>query len=178
MPDIITHYLAMNSPEALKAKLKPDGFQVIESQVKQYPVNRFLYQLVGTDWNWDDKDSFSDEDWEAYVERENLRTWIAYFKGSIAGFFELEKQQDSAVEITYFGLAPGFIGEGFGGYLLSCAVESAWTWGDTKRVFLHTCSLDHQSALNNYLARGFDIYRQSNEFRKAIPNCRTRMKRG
>jgi hypothetical protein len=86
-----------------------------------------LYQFVGEGWNWNDKDSFSDEEWREYSENENLRIWVAYFRGSISGYFELERQPNSNVEITYFGLAPGFIGKGFGGYFLSYAIKSAWT---------------------------------------------------
>lgn len=162
MSEIVTYFLEMNTPLNLKEKPKPDGFETFEAEIKQYKFNRFMYQLVGEGWNWNDKDSFSDEEWKEYSESENLRTWVAYFKGSIAGYFELERQPNSNVEITYFGLSPNFIGMGFGGYLLSHAIKSAWNWGDTKRVWLHTCSLDHESALNNYIARGFEIYRKSN----------------
>lgn len=161
MPEIITYYLEMKSPQMLKEKAKPEDFDVIEAEVKQYQLNRFLYQFVGETWQWKDKNSLTVEEWKDYAENDNLRTWVAYYRGSIAGYFELQRQADANVEIIYFGLAPGFIGKGFGGYLLSCAIKSAWAWGDTKRVWVHTCSLDHESALNNYLARGFEIYDQT-----------------
>lgn len=161
MPEIVTYFLEMNTPQNLKEKPKPDRFEVNEAEIKQYKFNRFMYQFIGEHWNWNDKDSFSDETWKGYSESENLRTWVAYFKGSIAGYFELERQPNSNVEVTYFGLAPDFIGKGFGGYLLSYAIKSAWGWEGTKRVWLHTCSLDHESAINNYMARGFEIYRES-----------------
>jgi len=50
--------------------------------------------------------------------------------------------------------------KGLGGGLLSAAVEKAWEM-ETKRVWVHTCSLDHPYALNNYQARGFQIYRET-----------------
>lgn len=62
------------------------------------------------------------------------------------------------MEIAYFGLAPRFIGEGIGGYFLSHAITSAWSWDGTKRVWVHTCTLDHPGALPNYQARGMTIY--------------------
>jgi hypothetical protein len=43
--------------------------------------------------------------------------------------------------------------------MLTKAVERAWARG-TNRVWLHTSSLDHSSALLNYLARGFSIWKQ------------------
>ena len=125
----------------------------------QFQFNRFLYQLVGKDWAWTDRLSWSDEQWKAYAESDNLRTWVAYYKGSPAGYYELEQQKGGDVEIAYFGLAPKFIGQGFGGYLLSRAIKSAWKMKGTKRVWVHTCTLDHPSALHNYQARGLEVYR-------------------
>jgi len=101
--------------------------------------------------------------WKEFAENENLRTWVAYYKGSPAGYYELQQQDDGDVEIAYFGLAPKFIGKGFGGYLLSQAIESAWDWKGTKRVWVHTCTLDHPSALQNYKARGLEVYRVETE---------------
>ena len=76
-----------------------------------------------------------------------------------AGYVELRKYPDAAVEIAYFGLLPAFVGQGLGKFLLTKAVERAWARG-AARVWLHTSSLDHSSALSNYLARGFSIWKQ------------------
>ena len=156
-------YLEMLSPSQLNAKEKPTGLEITEAGFDEFRFNRYLYQLVGEAWDWTDKLDLSDEDWKAYVERENLRTWVAYEQGSIAGYYELEKQAEETVQIAYFGLAPAFIGKGFGGYLLSHAIESAWQWGNTQRVWVHTCTEDHPSALANYQARGFQLYRTETE---------------
>ena len=161
MTQVITYNLEMKSPDALKEKEKPPGIEILEAEVKQYRFNRFLYQFIGEDWNWTDKISWSDEQWKNYSDSENLQTWVAYYKGSIAGYYELEKQADGNIEIAYFGLSPRFIGMGFGGYLVSHAVKSAWAWEGAERVWVHTCSLDHESALHNYQARGFQLYHQT-----------------
>ena len=71
-----------------------------------------------------------------------------------AGYFELEEQDVATVELVYFGLLPRFIDQGFGSAFLTVAIEQAWQL-DAKRVWVHTCTLDHPSALANYLARGF-----------------------
>ncbi len=160
MSEVTTYYLEMKSEDSLIEKNKSQNLQIVEAEIKEYKLNLFLYQLVGENWGWKDKLSLSIEDWKKYAESENVRTWVAYWKGSIAGYYELEKQPDGNVEIAYFGLAPNFIGKEFGGYLLSQAIKSAWTLQDTKRVWVHTCSLDHKSALDNYLARGFQLYRE------------------
>jgi GNAT superfamily N-acetyltransferase len=114
--------------------------------------------LVGEKWSWTDKLKLSDEEWRRYVESENLRTWVAYSRGEIAGYYELQRQEKGNVEIAYFGLTPKFIGKGYGGYLLTHAILSAWSWGETRRVWVHTCTSDHVAALQNYKARGLKIY--------------------
>ena len=159
MDEVTTYFLEMKSACSLKVKSESKGLHLYECEIKQFQVNRFLYQFVGEAWQWIDKLSWSDEQWQAYAENDNLRTWIAYYQGSPAGYYELQQQVGSNVEIAYFGLAPKFIGQGFGGYLLSQAIKSAWAWQGTQRVWVHTCTLDHPSALQNYQARGMEIYR-------------------
>ncbi len=159
MPKVTTYYLEMKSPFSLKEKTESNGLHVYECEIKQFQFNRFLYQFIGEAWAWKNKLSWSGEQWKAYVENDNLRTWVAHYKGSPAGYYELQQQDHSNVEIVYFGLALKFIGQGFGGYLLSHAIKAAWKWGNTKRVWVHTCTLDHPNALHNYTARGMEIYR-------------------
>jgi GNAT superfamily N-acetyltransferase len=158
LSSVSTYYLEMTSVGALKASPAVGGLTITEVEIDQPPFNRFLYQLVGGPWQWVDKLELSDEQWRRYVENEHLRTWVAYHRGAIAGYYELQQQPDDTVEIMYFGLAPGFIGLGFGGYLLTHALRSAWAWGNTRRVWVHTCSLDHPRALANYQARGLRLY--------------------
>lgn len=161
--DNITYYLDMHSPEQLRGKPLPDDLQVVECRIKQFQLNRFLYALVGEPWAWTDKLAWSDAQWREAIERDDHRTWVAYHQGAIAGYYELQRDADGAVEILYFGLAEAFFGQGFGGPLLTHALQSAWAWPGTKRVWVHTCSLDHPSALANYQARGLELYRQERE---------------
>jgi len=74
------------------------------------------------------------------------------------GYFELARQGGDDIEIAYLGLLPRFIGQGFGGILLTAAASRAWELG-ANRVWVHTCTLDHPQALSNYQARGFRVYR-------------------
>ncbi len=159
-PGYTTFYLEMNNPHELDAKALPAELSVLEAEVPQYQLNRFLYQLVGASWESGDLDEWTDEQWREKVEDENLRTWVAYYRGSIAGYYELHRPDGSDTEILYFGLAPEFIGRGFGGPLLSHAIRSAWSWAGTERVWVHTCTFDHPSALQNYQARGMRLYDQ------------------
>ena len=156
---VTTCYLEMTAPQDLRAAHSNNPeLQVIQAQIPYPPFNRFLYEVVGKAWSWTDKLSWSEEQWSDYVCRPELQTWVAYLSGTPAGYFELEKQNES-VEIAYFGLLPQFIGQGIGGHLLTRAVEQAWQM-QARRVWVHTCTLDHPSALSNYQARGFRLFKQ------------------
>ena len=159
MTEVTTYYLEMRSPSALIDSTAAKGLEIVECEIKQFQFNRFLYQLVGSDWQWTDKNDWTAAQWRAFAENDHLRTWVGYCKGSPAGYFELQQQRDGDVEIAYFGLAPRFIGKGFGGVLLARAIRSAWAWEGTRRVWVHTCSLDHPMALPNYQARGLVVYK-------------------
>jgi GNAT superfamily N-acetyltransferase len=158
MSEITVWYLQASSEQELLSAADPGSATILEARVKQYPFNRFLYQLVGGPWQWTDRLSWTDQQWRDYAEADNLRTWVAWVEGSPAGYFELQKDSSGEVEICYFGLGEKFIGRGLGGHLLSETIRQAWAW-HASRVVVNTCSLDHPSALANYQARGMSIFK-------------------
>ncbi len=162
MTSIVTSYLEMRSPDQLRPK-RCEGrrFQIREMKERDWRFNRDLYLAVGQMWSWDDKRVWSDEQWKEYGLAPELRTFAAYYQYSLAGYYELRGDGEGGVEIAYFGLLPEFIGRGLGGALLTSAIEEAWrTSPPITRVWVHTCNLDHPSALGNYQARGMVIYKQ------------------
>ena len=154
---VTTYYLESKDPSEHRRKPARDDLQVVECEIPQPAFSRFLYRLVGDAWEWGDLDALDDAQWRARVEDPALRTWVAYHRGAVAGYFELHREGDD-VEIRYFGMADGFIGQGFGGSLLSTAIDHAWAWPGARRVWVHTCNLDHPSALAHYQARGLQLY--------------------
>jgi len=162
--EVTTTYLEISALAELKAKAAGDDrFQVREAKVPKWQVNRFLYFSVGERWGWSDKRTWSDARWRAYAEANDLRTFLGFVDDSMAGYYELQKKRRE-VEIAYFGLVPEFIGHGLGGALLTSAIEEGFRWG-AARVWVHTCTLDHPAALQNYTARGMRIYKNSSEQR-------------
>ncbi len=123
------------------------------------PFFRFLYREVGRDWHWLDRLSWSDETIAEYVGQSGLEIWPLVWRGAPAGYAELHRREGGEVELVYFGLMRHAIGQGIGGPFLSEAMGRAWN-ADTRRLWLHTCTLDHPNALSNYLARGFHVVRK------------------
>lgn len=162
--EVTTYYLEMTSPDALREKPIPAELTVTEARIKQYQLNRFMYRWVGGPWDWTEKRVWTESQWKSHAEEDRLRTWIAYCQGTPAGYYELQQQDDGNVEITNFGLATRFVGQGLGGPFLSHAIKSAWGWEGTQRVWVHTCTKDHPSALQNYKSRGMMVYRTETKY--------------
>jgi GNAT superfamily N-acetyltransferase len=95
----------------------------------------------------------------SHLAKPGVSICVLYGDGAPPGYFELNMQSDGSVEIAYFGLMREFIGRGLGKQLLAAAAERAW-YLDASRVWLHTSTLDNASAMPNYLARGFQKYRE------------------
>jgi GNAT superfamily N-acetyltransferase len=153
-------YLEMTDPAQLDPAPAPSPDALVE-RVEGAPAAlwRFLFTEVGRQYHWVDRLAWSDEEIAAYLADPALELWVLRVGGETAGYFELRQAEDEAVEVAYFGLLPAFVGQGLGKFLLTRAVERAWARG-ARRVWLHTSSLDHVSALPNYLARGFSIAKQ------------------
>lgn len=160
---VTTYYLETLSPAELRPKrVKLEGLSIVKAEIRSAELQHFLYRSVGGDWYWYEKADWSYKQWLEYAQNPNLHTWVAYLKGTPAGYFQLELQPESNVEIAYFGLLPQFGGLGIGGHLLTEAIEQAWKLG-AKRVWVHTCTLDSPAALANYQARGFKLYKTETE---------------
>ena len=159
--EVTVYYLEMTDYRQLRPKRNiPEGFMLQQAEIPLPELNRFFYASVGVDWYWTVRLSWTYQQWQDWVERTEVSTWIGYLSGTPAGYFELAKQAgDDSVELAYFGVLPHFTGQGLGGHLLTCALEQAWRL-NPKRVWLHTCSLDHPNALANYQARGFRLFRE------------------
>lgn len=152
-------YLQMTSPAALRpARCDAPGLSIARDDSRDPALWRMLYTEVGGPYRWTDRLPWTDEEAGAYLSDPAISLWVLRDGTAIAGYFELKRDVDGAVEIVYFGLMPGYTGRGLGGHLLTEAVARAWELGAT-RVWLHTCTFDHPAAIPNYVARGFAVFK-------------------
>ena len=49
-------------------------------------INTRFYREVGGNWQWVDRLNWTDNQWEKWVSRENLRTWVARLGAEAAGY--------------------------------------------------------------------------------------------
>jgi hypothetical protein len=142
-----------NSPELHCSinLVKPDDFQ----------INKFFYKNVGKKHRWTDRLAWSENEWIKYSSSPKVETYIMKAKEDLAGYFELISHLDlQEIEIAYFGLLEEYHNKKLGGHLLSNAIKKSFEKKNIKRVWAHTCTLDHENALKNYLARGMKIYKK------------------
>lgn len=158
--EVTTWHLEMTSPSALHPAKQPAWPHRIERVTRPSAAfARYLYSTVGADWHWTDRLGWSKARWDAYLVREAVELYTLQLGGAPAGYVELEQQREGNVQLIYFGLMPEAVGKGFGGWLLTYAVERAWQRPHTRRVWVHTCTLDAPVARANYEARGFSLFR-------------------
>ena len=123
---------------------------------------RYLYDAVGSAWTWVERKALSDAQLRAIIADPQVEVHVLWVDGVPAGYVELDRRRPPEVEVAYFGLVREFIGRGLGRWLLDWAVARAWD-GVPRRVWVHTCDLDHPRALNVYQKAGFRIYARRRE---------------
>jgi len=115
---------------------------------------RYLYRQVGKRWHWYKRLRMSDEELAAAIHDPRVSITVLYVDGAPAGFFELSKNNDEIVELSYFGLFERAIGLGIGKWFLLQALYAAWQ-GNPAKVTVTTNTLDHPRALQLYQMMGF-----------------------
>ena len=163
--EVQRHYLEINSIQDLNGvRLIHEDYSLTLLDPINFQLNRFFYKNVGKKHKWVDRLIWSEIQWIEYVSNENVKTYVFKKKKDLVGFFELifyPKKKE--IEVAYFGLLEEYQNKKLGSYLLTEAIKKSFI-NNINRVWLHTCSLDHENALNNYLARGMKIFKTENIF--------------
>jgi len=158
--EVQRNYLEINSIQYLNEVIEPSkDYSLKLLEPINFQLNKFFYKNIGKKHQWKDRLAWTETQWIDYVSSKKVKTFILKYKDDLAGFFELifhtEKKE---VEIAYFGLLEEFHNKKLGSYLLTKAIKNSFK-ENINRVWVHTCSLDHKNALNNYIARGMKIFK-------------------
>ena len=158
--EIQRNYLEINSIQNLNIIIDPsEEYSLNLLEPINFQLNKFFYKNIGKKHKWIDRLVWTETQWIDYVSSEKVKTYVLKYKEDLAGFFELIfHSEKNEVEIAYLGLLEEFQNKKLGSYLLSQAIQKSFK-RDINRVWVHTCSLDHKNALNNYIARGMKIFK-------------------
>jgi len=159
--EIERNYLEINSLEDLnETNILSEDYSIKLVEPRDFQLNKFFYKNVGKNHHWIDRLIWTDQQWSNYTSDNKVKTYILKNKDDLVGYFELISHKDKKeVEIAYLGLLEEYYNKKLGSYLLSAAIRNSFS-DKIKRVWVHTCSLDHQNALNNYLSRGMKIFKK------------------
>ena len=158
--EVKRNYLEIKSIQDLNEGIKPsDDYSLNIIDPIDFQLNKFFYKNIGKNHMWVDRLIWTENQWIDYVSNKNVKTYILKRKYDFVGFFELIfHSENNETEIAYFGILEEFQNKKLGSYLLSEAIKKSFAI-NIKRVWVHTCSLDHKNALNNYISRGMKIFK-------------------
>ena len=150
--------LEMTAPPPCTARPAPrPDLEIRRARSPTVSFYRYLYAAVGEPWTWTVRRCLSDAELAAILGDPRVEVNVLWVGGVPAGYAELDRRAPPDIELAYFGLIPEFIGQGMGGYLLDWAIHHAWRMRP-RRLWVHTCDLDHPAALGFYQRFGFRIY--------------------
>ena len=155
------NYLEINSLNDLKdIKSPPKNFHIQLIKPADFQINKFFYKNVGKNHHWVDRLIWTENQWIDYTSSKKVQTYVLKNNSDLAGYFELILHIDEEeVEIAYLGLLREYQNQKLGSYLLSSAIKASFL-KKIKRVWVHTCSLDHKTALSNYISRGMKVFKR------------------
>lgn len=157
--DVTVYYLEMLGPPRQSLPPPRDGLMVLHARTPSVSYYRFLYDAVGKRYNWLSRRKLSDAELAAVIQDPRNELYVLHVDGSPAGFAELDRRQPDNMELVQFGLMGDFIGQGLGKWFLHWTIDKAWSY-QPKRLWLHTCTLDHPAAVPLYKKAGFVLFKQ------------------
>ncbi len=158
----VATFLEMNAPPPPRPD--PPGVNLILERVASPDLAwyRSLFQRVGEPYLWSSRLSIDDAELRRLLRDPGIEVYALRAGDDDVGILELDFRIPGHCEIGFFGLVDGAVGTGAGRYLMNRALERAWT-RDVKRVWVHTCNLDHHAALQFYIRSGFEPYKRQVE---------------
>ncbi len=158
--EVVITYLEQRARPAFAPPPAPRGkVAILRAEDAPSHFYRYLYDLVGAPHNWVSRRTLSDDELEKIIRDDRVYLYVLYVGGVPAGLAEIDGRATPEAELKFFGLAPDYVGRGFGRYFLAHAIDLAWALGP-ERVKLETCSLDHPAALPLYQKFGFTVFDQ------------------
>ena len=155
----VATYLEMHDAPAARFPGLPGRLERIGRDLARY---RRLYADVGQAWLWFSRTLVADEALDAVIGDPRVEALALVVEGRDAGIVELDFRRDRECELAFFGLVPALYGRGVGAALIGEAIRRAFS-RPIRRLWLHTCTLDHPAAMPLYLRAGFRPYRRAVE---------------
>jgi GNAT superfamily N-acetyltransferase len=158
----VVTYLEMRERPEPPPHTASEAFDVRRVERPDLDWYRTLFRRIGSDWLWFSRLQLTDRELRAIVHDDRVDVLALSAAGEVGGLLELDRRAMPDIEIALFGVVPALMGRGAGRALMRAGLDRAWSLGP-RRVWLHTCTLDHPRAMRFYLRTGFTAYKRAIE---------------
>ena len=155
-------YLEMTEPRSPRQPPVQPGLALRRVGQPDLDWYRALVRRIGTDWLWVGRLVMPDDEVQTIIGHPQVEVYALTRGGDDHGLLELDRRAAPDIELAYFGVTPDLAGQGAGRMLMNQALELAWRHRP-RRVWVHTCTLDHPAARAFYIRSGFRPYRRAVE---------------
>ena len=156
---IVTYLEMRAAPKARPVARQGWSLAPLSGDIARY---RALFQQVGEPWLWFTRLIMSDDALRAIIEHPGVGAFALQAEGKDLGLLELDFRRAGECELSFFGLVPDAVGQGWGAVLMNEALRRAWDQ-PIGRLWVHTCTLDHPRAIGFYMRSGFQPYKRAIE---------------
>lgn len=121
-----------------------------------------IYRRLGERWMWFSRLVKPQAELEAILTDPAVALYAARSEGRDVGLLELDFRVAGEAELAFFGLDEPVLGKGAGRWLMNRALALAWA-EPISRFWVHTCTIDHQGAVEFYQRSGFKVFKRGIE---------------
>lgn len=154
--------LEMHEPPAAEAPPAPEGVALVRVMAPDVDWYLSLFRAIGTPWLWFSRLRLGGNELSAILADPRIEVWAVRHRATDIGLVELDFRDSPHVELSFFGFRPEWTGRGLGRFAMAHAISRAFGNGG-RRLWVHTCTLDHPAALRFYLRCGFRAFARSVE---------------
>jgi len=157
----VVTYLELRAPAALSPANHPAfTIRLIDQPAVEW--YRRIFREIGEPWLWFSRLRMADDELSAIIRHPAVDIFALSHEGADRGLLEFDRRSFPDIEVAFVGVTPDLIGKGAGRALLAHGLAREWE-RRPQRIWLHTCTADHPSALRFYQKFGFVAYQRAVE---------------
>lgn len=122
-----------------------------------------LFRTIGKEWMWTSRVAWSAEEIAERLANPGVECYAIVVGGADVGLIEVDVGTAESLEIVLYGLVPEAVGRGIGVAAFGDLLDRLAARPGARRIWLHTCTLDHPKALGFYRSFGFAVFARAIE---------------
>ena len=154
--------LEMRERPPLRSERGTPAWSLVHVERPELGWYRALFERIGEPYLWFSRLAMDDVKLAAIVHDPAVEVYALRDGGHDAGILELDFRTEGECELVFFGVTQDLVGSGAGRWLMNRAIVRAWSQ-PIRRFWVHTCTLDHPSAVEFYVRSGFVPFKRQIE---------------